>query len=407
MWLGRASVAITTGDWDEAAHWLERCGPRRPDDQAVWRTPPRPGGGHAGRGRVLVGRRPSSCVPIRSGRGARAGPWLMGVRRDGAARGARARALVAADPGNTKALERLGRAHGRLRPRQGFRGMAPSQGGDRPRPRHLPQDPLRRRGPLQPRRRSGRPHDDAGPPLRCPGVGRSWPRPSFAIRRRRQPAPPSRPRSLRCRRACRRRRQSFPRPTRFAAAWLQRPAGILSPISSSACRPAEGAALSAAGSSGTDSPRVIPAFVDDAEKAGLRFVFDNGKTSQHELPETMSGGLGLLDFDGDGWFDVYCVQGGPLHALRNAPQEAEPPAGDRLFRNRGDGTFEDVTDTSGLARIAGAAATARASPSATTITTAIPTSSSPGSRSYALYRNRGDGTFEDVTERAGLGGRAT
>ncbi len=48
--------------------------------------------------------------------------------------------------------------------------------------------------------------------------------------------------------------------------------------------------------------------------AGLRFVFDNGQTPGHLLPETMSGGVALLDYDGDGWLDVYCVQGGPLFA---------------------------------------------------------------------------------------------
>ncbi|MFO0950221.1 MAG: tetratricopeptide repeat protein [Isosphaeraceae bacterium] len=57
---------------------------------------------------------------------------------------------------------------------------------------------------------------------------------------------------------------------------------------------------------------VAPRFVDDAEKAGLRFVFDQGQTPDRQLPETMSGGVGLIDHDGDGRLDVYCVQGGPL-----------------------------------------------------------------------------------------------
>ena len=53
-------------------------------------------------------------------------------------------------------------------------------------------------------------------------------------------------------------------------------------------------------------------FRDDAEMVGLRFVFDNGQTPEHLLPETMAGGVGLIDYDGDGWLDVYCVQGGLL-----------------------------------------------------------------------------------------------
>ncbi len=104
-------------------------------------------------------------------------------------------------------------------------------------------------------------------------------------------------------------------------------------------------------------------------RPGCVFVHDNGQSPLKRLPETMSGGVGLLDYDGDGWLDVYAVQGGPF------PPADDPPRGDRLFRNRGDGTFEDVTDRAGLApsrrRI-----TATASPSATTITTAIPTCSS-------------------------------
>ena len=60
----------------------------------------------------------------------------------------------------------------------------------------------------------------------------------------------------------------------------------------------------------------------------------------------MAGGIGLLDYDGDGWLDVYAVQGGTF-----PPEPARPPCGDRLFRNRRDGTFDDVTEAAGIAAL--------------------------------------------------------
>src|SRR5262249_564185 len=94
-----------------------------------------------------------------------------------------------------------------------------------------------------------------------------------------------------------------------------------------------------------DVPRhAAPDFVDDADRAGLRFTYENGKTSSRQIPETMGGGVALLDYDGDGRTDVYAVRGGRF------PPEPDRAGGDRLFRNRGDGTFEDVTGPSGVGR---------------------------------------------------------
>jgi hypothetical protein len=140
-----------------------------------------------------------------------------------------------------------------------------------------------------------------------------------------------------------------------------------------------------------------PRFVDHAEAAGLRFVFDNGRSPSRQLPETTAGGVGLLDYDGDGWLDVYLVQGGPF-----PPNPARPPTGDRLFRNRGDGTFDDVMERSGLGRMD------RGFGHGVTVgdfdNDGHPDLFLTRWRGYALYRNDGHGRFEDVTARAGLDG---
>ena len=142
---------------------------------------------------------------------------------------------------------------------------------------------------------------------------------------------------------------------------------------------------------------VVPRFVDDAEAAGLRFVHDNGQTPRKLLPETMSGGVGLLDYDGDGWLDVYVVQGGAFPPAREHPPRATgSSATGATARSRTSPTAPAWTGLAG--------ATATASPSATTTTTGIPTSSSRDGGRMRCYHNRGDGTFEDVTESAGLGG---
>lgn len=138
-------------------------------------------------------------------------------------------------------------------------------------------------------------------------------------------------------------------------------------------------------------------FHDEAQSRGLIFRFDNGQSTLHQLPETMSGGVGLLDFDGDGWLDVYAVQGGPF-----PPPNGAMKFGDRLFRNRGNGRFEDATASSGLAKLPGGYG----------FGVAVGDYDNDGRpdlfitrwRSYALYHNLGQGRFEDATLGAGLSG---
>jgi enediyne biosynthesis protein E4 len=148
-----------------------------------------------------------------------------------------------------------------------------------------------------------------------------------------------------------------------------------------------------------DDPGIPPAFDDDAERAGLRFVYQSGKTLAHQLPETMGGGAGLFDYDGDGFLDLYLTRGGTFPP---DPKSRTTAGGDRLFRNKGDGTFEDATERAGIATLP------RGYGHGVTVgdydNDGRPDLFLTRWRSYALFRNKGDGTFEDVTDRAGLGG---
>jgi hypothetical protein len=147
------------------------------------------------------------------------------------------------------------------------------------------------------------------------------------------------------------------------------------------------------------------AFTDLAGDVGLHFVYDNAETPIHQLPEPFGGGVAILDFDNDGWLDVYCVGGGPFDTppIASHAQDSPGKSGDRLFHNRGNGTFEDVTDRSAISRF----------PRGHGHGVTVGDIDGDGYvdlfvtrwRSYAFYRNQGDGTFADVTDSWGLGGR--
>lgn len=133
---------------------------------------------------------------------------------------------------------------------------------------------------------------------------------------------------------------------------------------------------------------------NDASKAGLDFVLRNGATGRKYQVETLPGGLGVIDFDGDGWPDLFCTNGASLPDL----VKTGPEYWNRLYRNNRDGSFTDVTAKSGL--------TGRGY----NMGVAVADYNNDGHEDLfvvgvhgnQLYRNRGDGTFEDVTAKAGL-----
>jgi len=147
----------------------------------------------------------------------------------------------------------------------------------------------------------------------------------------------------------------------------------------------------------TPGPAYDPIVFEENRASGIRFVSEPDRTRHKHQPETMVSGVALFDYDDDGWLDVYAVNGATMPGL----DKSDPKFHNRLFRNRHDGTFEDVTERAGVAGKGydqGVATGDFDGDGQVDLFVA-------GLRQNVLYRNRGDGTFEDVTARAGLASR--
>ncbi len=144
--------------------------------------------------------------------------------------------------------------------------------------------------------------------------------------------------------------------------------------------------------------------LDMAAEAGLAFSYYNGTTSNGKnttaglghILETTGGGVSVLDYDADGWPDLYFGQSG-LWEQRGQPSTPQ----DRLFRNLGDGRFLDVTD---LARL-GDREFSQGMAVGDYNSDGFPDLYVGNVGPNRLYENQGDGTFRDVTEQAGVAGQ--
>jgi enediyne biosynthesis protein E4 len=143
-------------------------------------------------------------------------------------------------------------------------------------------------------------------------------------------------------------------------------------------------------------PPELPMFRDVAVSAGLDFTHVSGASDQKFLPEILGSGGLFFDFDDDGWLDIFLVDGGSF-----ADPTVAERARHRLFRNRGNGTFEDVTAASGIRhREYGMGACAGDYDNDGRIDLYI-----TGVGRNVLYRNMGGGRFADVTDTAGVASR--
>lgn len=145
---------------------------------------------------------------------------------------------------------------------------------------------------------------------------------------------------------------------------------------------------------GTRSTELLSIFADVTTQAGIHWKHISGESSDRYLIEAMGGGVAFVDFDGDGRLDICLITGGETPHTKS-----ETPPRNALYRNLGDREFQDVTAKSGIGRIPfygmGVAA-------ADYDNDGFPDLYITGFPSSALFHNNMDGTFTDVTAKAGV-----
>lgn len=133
----------------------------------------------------------------------------------------------------------------------------------------------------------------------------------------------------------------------------------------------------------------------------LPFVHQPSKTSRKYLPESVTGGVALIDFDNDGRLDIYLVNGALLRDPMEkgaTPEKNEAKFWNRLYRNNPDGSFTDVTEKAGVqGRYYGMGAAAADFDNDGDTDLFV-----TGFRGNQLFRNNGDGTFTDTAAEAGV-----
>ena len=147
-------------------------------------------------------------------------------------------------------------------------------------------------------------------------------------------------------------------------------------------------------SSVPQAPNGLPVFeVIPSSASGITFARTSARSPQFYLPETLGGGGGFIDYDNDGWMDIYLVNSGKCDFY-----DPNPPLRNALYHNNRDGTFTDVTEKAGVAG------------GGYGMGVAVGDYDGDGwpdlcltqyGRSI-LYHNNRDGTFTDVTEKAGI-----
>ena len=137
-------------------------------------------------------------------------------------------------------------------------------------------------------------------------------------------------------------------------------------------------------------------FENILKSSKINFTLKNSVSPQRYSIETMLGGVALFDYNNDGLLDIFFTNGAAIPSL----EKSDASYANRLFRNNGDGTFTDVTEKAGLAGIGYSMGVAAGDYDNDGFVDLYIT----GVNRNQLFHNNGDGTFTDVTEKAGVSG---
>ena len=141
-------------------------------------------------------------------------------------------------------------------------------------------------------------------------------------------------------------------------------------------------------------PTSEPLFVEvPASTSGIDWVHDNAMSANHYLPETLGPGCAFLDFDNDGWMDIFLVNSGPSDFWKPTK-----PVRNALYRNNRNGTFTDVTEKAGVRGASFGMGVAVGDFD----NDGWPDIFVTAYGKCTLYKNNHDGTFADVTGKAGV-----
>ncbi len=141
-------------------------------------------------------------------------------------------------------------------------------------------------------------------------------------------------------------------------------------------------------------PETRPQFVNIARESGITFKHENGASKEKLMPETFGAGVAFIDYDNDGWIDIFYSNGANMAQGKSSP-------GNVLYHNLGRGKFEDVTEKAGVKGngMFGTGVTVGDYDNDGYLDIFV-----TGYNSRQLFHNNGDGTFTDVTAKAGVTG---